>query len=118
MKWVSKMNALVNDPKALKILLKDKTSAGASVQLQFLYEYMSYPTPIPVNEFDKCPILLTQPEKDRWTPLFLSEISMKNIRAPFQIKILENGSHLPIEKTALEQLTAAIDDFIQSTKAI
>lgn len=116
MKLVSKMDALVNNKKALDIFLKDKTSAGASVQLQFLYQYMSYPLPIPVTEFDKCPILLTQPEKDRWTPLYLSEISMKEIKAPFTVKLLQDGGHFPMEETALKQLLQYSVEFIQSLK--
>ncbi|MCO5231025.1 MAG: alpha/beta hydrolase [Chitinophagales bacterium] len=116
MKLVSKMDMLVNNDKALNIFLKDKVSAGASVQLQFLYEYMTYPLPIPVSEFDKCPILLTQPENDRWTPLYLSERSMSGIKAPFVIKVLENGSHFPIEVKALKQLLAYTSEFLQSLK--
>ncbi|MBC9911600.1 alpha/beta hydrolase [Chitinophaga varians] len=116
MKAVSKMNCLANDKDALKIFLKDKTSAGASVQMQFMYEYAHYKLPVPVNQFDKCPILLTQPEKDRWTPLHLSEISMKGIKAPYTVKILENGGHYPMENTALQQLVQYADEFIQSLK--
>jgi hypothetical protein len=116
MKLVSKMDTLVNDATALKIFLKDKSSAGASVQLQFLYEYMSYSLPIPVTEFDKCSILLTQPEKDRWTPIHLTELSMKGIKAPFTIKILEGGGHYPIEETALQQLSQYAADFIKLLK--
>lgn len=114
MKALSKMNLLVNNKPALKIFLKDKASAGAWVQMQFLYEYMTYKAEIPVTEFDKCPILLTQPEKDHWTPLHLSEISMKGIKAPFTVKILENGGHYPMEEIALEQLLEYSVEFIQS----
>ncbi|MBS1571631.1 MAG: alpha/beta hydrolase [Bacteroidetes bacterium] len=114
MKLVSKMNCLVNNEKALKIFLNDKSSAGTNVQLQFLYEYMSYQLPIPVTEFDKCPILLTQPEKDNWTPINLTKISMKGIKAPFTIKILKDGGHYPVEETALQQLLQFSDDFIKA----
>ena len=116
MKAVSKMNALVNNKKALGIFLKDNTSAGASVQLQFLYEYVNYKLPIPVSQFDKCPIILTQPEKDRWTPLYLSEISMKGIKAPFTVKLLNGGGHYPMEETALKQLLQYTVEFIKSLK--
>ena len=116
MKAVSKMNFLTNNKDALKILMKDKTSGGASVQMQFLYEYMHYKLPIPVSQFDKCPILLTQPEKDKWTPIHLSEISMKGIKAPFTVKVLENGGHYPMEETALQQLVQYADEFIKSLK--
>lgn len=116
MKAVSKMYALTNNEEALKIFLKDETSAGASVQLQFLYEYTHYHLPIPVTEYNKCPILLTQPEKDRWTPLFLSKISMKGIKAPFDIKILKNGGHYPMEESALVELLEYSAEFIKTLK--
>ncbi|MBV8325198.1 alpha/beta fold hydrolase [Chryseobacterium sp.] len=114
MKNVSKMKALVNNEKALEIFLKDDASAGAKVQLQFLADYMTYKAPIPVNQYNKAPILLTQPELDRWTPLKLSEISMKGIKAPFTVKLLEGAGHYPIEEKGLRQLIQYSDDFIKS----
>ena len=116
MKAVSKMNLLVNNSDALRHFLTDKTSAGASVQLQFLYSYMTYKSKIPVSEFTKCPILLTQPENDHWTPLALSQISMQNCAAPFTIKVLQNGGHFPMETTALQQLIEYANDFMQNSK--
>lgn len=116
MKAVSKMNALVNNKQALKIFLKDKASASANVQLQFLYEYTHYKLPVPVEWFDKCPILLTQPDKDEWTPLHLSERSMKGIKVPFTVKLLNGGGHYPMEETALKQLVKYSNEFIKSLK--
>lgn len=114
MKAVSKMNFLTNNEKALKIFLKDKASAGANVQMQFLYEYTHYHLPIPVQQFDKCPILLTQPDQDRWTPLHLSKLSMTGIKAPFTVRLLQGGGHYPMEETSLIQLVTYADEFIKS----
>ncbi len=114
MKLVSKMNALVNNKEALKIFLNDKSSAGGWVQTQFLYEYMSYKALIPPAEFDKCPILLTQPDDDRWTPYELTEISLKDVKAPFTVKILEGAGHYPMEENGLNQLIYYAHKFIQS----
>ncbi|NIG54351.1 alpha/beta hydrolase [Chitinophaga sp. Cy-1792] len=116
MKDVSKMDCLCNNEAALQIFLKDYASAGAKVQLQFLADYMTYKLPIPVEAYDKCPILLTQPELDRWTPLELSELSMKGIKAPYTVKILEGGGHYPMEEKALVELIAYADEFIKSLK--
>ena len=113
MKAVSKMNCLVNNKTALEIFLQDPTSAANKVQLQFISGYMTYKTKTPVEEFDKCLILLTQPAADRWTPIGLSEISMKGIKAPFEMKFLENGSHYPMEESALVQLIQYANDFIE-----
>ena len=114
MKKVSKMDALTNNPEALKIMMEDSASGGASVQLQVLAEYMTYRMPIPAEDYDRCPILLTQPELDRWTPLKLSQISMKGIKAPFTVKILSGGGHYPMEETALRQLVDNAKTFIGS----
>jgi alpha-beta hydrolase superfamily lysophospholipase len=116
MKAVSKMYALVNDKRALKICLADNASAGAKVQMQFLCSYLNYALPVPVEKFDKCSILLTQPELDRWTPLELSEISMKGIKAPYTVKILEGAGHYPIEEKGLKQLIQYSDEFIKTLK--
>lgn len=77
------MNHLVNDKDTLKILLKGRASSSASVQIQFLASYAAYGSPIAVSAFDKCPIMLTQPEKDGWTPIGLSKLSMNGIKEPF-----------------------------------
>ncbi len=114
MKAVSKMNRLVNDKKALKILLDDDASGGASVQAQFLASYASYRSKIAVADFDRCPILLTQPGRDGWTPLQLSELSMKGIKAPFAIKILDGAGHYPVEAEGLKLLLQYANQFIKS----
>ncbi|MDB2107226.1 alpha/beta hydrolase [Clostridium paraputrificum] len=109
----SKMNTLCNDKNALKVMIKVKTSAGSSVPLKFIYTYMTYSPDIEAKNFDICPILLTQPEEDRWTPLHLSIKFLNKIKkVPVKIVKLEKGSHYPIEEPALEQLHLNILQFI------
>ena len=105
MKDASKMTALVNDPDCLKIMMNDTTSAGNSATLAFLYSYMTYVPELEPSEFDVCPVLLTQPEKDRWTPQFLSDPFLDRIKkVPVKKTILKNGSHYPIESESLADL--------------
>lgn len=105
MKDASKMTALVNDPKCLDIMMNDVTSAGNSATLAFLYSYMTYQPDMEPEQFDVCPVLLTQPEKDRWTPQFLSDPFLDAIKkVPVTKTILKNGSHYPIEAEALADL--------------
>lgn len=109
----SKMSALCNNNDAQKALLKDKTSAGNSVPLKFIYTYMTYAPEIEPENFNICPILLTQPNNDRWTPLHLSEPFLNKIKkVPVKIVELENGGHYPIEQPALDQLHSNILEFI------
>lgn len=114
MTLASKMDALVNNDAALKVFLKDKTSAGNSVSLAFLDSYMNYKPDIAPEDFKVCPILLTQPAKDRWTPLALSEPFLQRIhQVPVKIVMLENAGHYPLEQPGLSQMVSAIDGFYQ-----
>lgn len=113
----SKMSALCNNENCLKEMLSDPSSAGNRVPMKFIHSYMTYQPETEPEKFDICPVLLTQPENDKWTPLYLSEPFLNRIRnVPVTIKRLENGSHYPVEKMALEQLHAYITEFIEKNK--
>ena len=72
-----------------------------------------FPADVEPEDFDVCPVILTQPENDRWTPEFLSDIVLNKIKkVPVKKKILRNGSHYPIEKEALEDLHKYVLEFI------
>lgn len=110
----SKMWASVNNKRCLDVLLKDETSAGISVTMKFIHSYMNYQPDIEPKDFNICPILLTQPEKDKCSPLHLSDLVLDNIsKVKVKKVILRNGSHFPIEKEALEDLHEASLNFIK-----
>lgn len=113
MSLVSKMSKLTNDPQALKIMLNDKSSAGNFMPIKFLNSYMNYKPPYHVSTFTQCPVLLTQPELDHWTPLELSQEVMKRLSVPHKTVILPQGGHYPVEQAALDQLQRSAIDFIQ-----
>lgn len=116
MSWASKMSTLVNNKDALKVFMKDKTSAGNSVSLTFLDSYIHYKPELKPEDFDVCPVLLTQPEKDRWTPLDLSTPFLSRIdKVPVKTVILENAGHYPLEQPGLSQMVEAIDSFYTTT---
>jgi alpha-beta hydrolase superfamily lysophospholipase len=118
MKWASKMSALVNDKAALKVWLSDKRSAGNAMTMAFLSAYVSYQPVVEPEDFDVCPILLTQPAADRWTPLHLSEPFLKRIqRVPVKITMLENAGHYPLEQPGLSHMVDAIDAFYRNVTA-
>lgn len=117
MSIASKMWALCNNDMAMKAFMKDKTSAGNSCTVAFLDSYMHHKLLCDPEEFDVCPILLTQPEKDRWTPLRLSEPFLNKIRkVDVKIVILPNGGHYPVESPALLEMRKEIIAFIERTK--
>lgn len=111
----SKMKALVNDKECLKEMLSDRTSAGAKVSMEFMASYMTYVPEIKPEDFDICPVILTQPEADRWTPQRLSDPFLAKItHVPVQKTVLKNGGHYPIEKEALDELHQNTLNFINN----
>jgi alpha-beta hydrolase superfamily lysophospholipase len=114
MKYLVKMKALVNDAQALKLLLRDRCSAGASVSLEFVNSVIQHQPAIAFEDFDLCPIILLQPGDDRWTPFAVTEPFWERVGAPKQMVTLENASHYPIEQPGLDQMRDAMVTFIRS----
>ncbi|MEV5576696.1 alpha/beta hydrolase [Spirillospora sp. NPDC052269] len=109
----AKMSALANDPAAMKVFMKDRTSAGNRVSVRFLDTYMNYAPTVEPEEFDACPVLLTQPAMDRWTPLHLSTPFLSRIdKVPVETVMLDNAGHYPLEEPGLTQMQETIADFI------
>lgn len=112
MSLASKMSALVNNKEALNVFMKDKTSAGNAMSMAFLSSYLTYKPEMEPENFNVCPILLTQPAEDRWTPLHLSKLFLSRIRkVPVKIVMLENAGHYPLEQPGLSQMVDTIDHF-------
>ncbi|WP_278259374.1 alpha/beta hydrolase [Nocardioides convexus] len=113
MRLVSKMRTLVNDKAAKRACYADKTSAGNSASIAFLDSYLNYEPVTEPGDFDVCPVLLTQPAADRWTPLHLSEPFLARItKAPVRTVLLENAGHYPLEQPGLDQLVEAAAGFV------
>ncbi len=113
MSLASKMSALVNNKEALKACLSDKTSAGKWVTMKFLSSLTAYKPVVEPEGFAVCPILLTQPAKDSWTPLYLSELFLRRInRVPTKVVMLDNAGHYPLEQPGLTQMCDAVVEFI------
>lgn len=114
MSWASKMYTLANNPDALKIFLKDSSSAGNAVSLSFLNSYLNYSPAVEPENFTVCPILLTQPAKDAWTPLALSQPFLDKLKVPHSVVMLENAGHYPLEQPGLKQMEDAIVAFLST----
>lgn len=114
----SKMSALANDPAAMKVLMRDRTSAANWVSARFLATYGTYTPAVEPEQFDACPILHTQPGKDRWTPQHLSDLVLPRItKVPVETVTLENAGHYPLEEPGLTQMQDAIAAFVARVTA-
>lgn len=118
MTLASKMSALANDPAAMKVFLRDRTSAANAMPLRFLSSYLNYTPAVEPADFDACPVLLTQPAQDRWSPRHLSTPVLSKItKVPVEEISLENAGHYPLEDPGLRQMEDAIDTFIRRVTA-
>ncbi|KAH7013309.1 Alpha/Beta hydrolase protein [Ilyonectria destructans] len=117
--WLAgKMSALVNNPDAMKVFRADKTSAGSWATMRFLSTYATYAPAMEPEDFDVCPILLTQPAEDRWTPLHLSELVLNRVtKVPVKKVMLENAGHYPLEDPGLQQMADAIIEFLNQLES-
>ncbi|WP_083234584.1 alpha/beta hydrolase [Porphyrobacter sp. LM 6] len=61
-----------------------------------------------------CPLLLVHPGADSWTPTAQSKAVYDRIKADKQFVELTNGSHLPVEQPAYQELAIAIGKFLRS----
>jgi len=114
MKWVSKMTALCNNNEAQALLINDKLSGGASIPIAFIGSAFSYTPNVQPEEFQSCPVLLTQPGDDRWTPLSASSDFFERLNCPKEIVMLQGAGHYPMEATGLRQMRDAIVRFCES----
>jgi len=113
MRLTSKMHMLVNNPVVLRVVLADRTSAGNWATLRFLNSYLRYQPAVEPEDFAVCPILLTQPSEDRWTPLGLSDLVLRRVtRVPVTRVLLTGAGHYPLEQPGLTQMTEAILAFV------
>ncbi len=118
MRYMSKMRALVNNPDAKRAWYRDKTSAGNAVTVAFLDSWLRYRPAIAPEDFDVAPVLLTQPDADRWTPLHLSTPFLARItHVPVTQVMLPNGGHYPLEASALDPMVETIAAFVAETSA-
>ncbi|WP_275630063.1 hypothetical protein [Pseudomonas sp. 273] len=86
--------------------------------LRFLSSYLGYVPVLAPEDFDVCPVLLTQPAEDRWTPLALSEPFLKRLRrVEVTTRLLDNAGHYPLEEPGLGQMNAAILAFVEQVLA-
>ncbi|MGF1614300.1 MAG: alpha/beta hydrolase [Gammaproteobacteria bacterium] len=59
-----------------------------------------------------CPLLLVHPGADAWTPAALSKLAFERVQGPKQFVALTNGSHLPVERPAIDELRENVGRFL------
>ncbi|MFF2551697.1 alpha/beta hydrolase [Nocardia sp. NPDC058058] len=110
MRWLADMNAISNDPALTKLIVADTLGGGVAMPLGFLRTYLHSAPAIEPEDFTACPVWLTHPGADHWTPLAVSRSFFDRIAAPKTLLVLPDSGHYPIETPGLEQLARAFDE--------
>jgi pimeloyl-ACP methyl ester carboxylesterase len=112
MALTGKMHSLVSDEAALRDCLADSTSAGNRVLLKFLLSHTNAKPAVEPDDFEVCPILLTQPAADGWTPRDIPTAFLDWVRpVPVRTVMLDGAGHYPLDEPGLTQLQDAVAAF-------
>jgi alpha-beta hydrolase superfamily lysophospholipase len=117
--WLaSKMHMLCNNPKALKIMMKDSSAGGSWNSAAFMASHAGYRALVEPEEFNVCPVLLTQPKEDPWTPKWVSDLFLERIKkVSVKVVELEGAGHYPFEEPGLQQMVDAIVAFLKEVSS-
>lgn len=84
-----------------------------------LDSYGNYRPALEPEQFDRCPVLLTQPPDDHWTPLHLSTPFLSRIRqVEVETVLPKNAGHYPLEDPGLQQMEETIANFVMRVASV
>lgn len=107
------MHAMSSKPGMRRYFESDPLLGGKWIPARFwrtLHEYR----PDQGNLDLPCPFLLAHPGADAWTPVALSMPAFNRIGSPKRLRVLTNGSHLPAERPAYDELREEIEGFLRA----
>jgi alpha-beta hydrolase superfamily lysophospholipase len=117
MSLMSRMHMISNKPALSALVKSDRFGGGAWVPARFLRTLMSTAPAIEPEDFTACPVLLAHPGVDRMTDIALSRRFFDRLAAPKRMVVLEGASHMPTEHPGVDQLEAAVLEFLASIVA-
>jgi alpha-beta hydrolase superfamily lysophospholipase len=113
MAYVSKMDRISNRAALSQLVKSDRLGGGSWVPARFLRTLMTTAPAIEPEQFDVCPVLLAHPGNDRMTDIALSRRFFERLAAPKQMVVLDGASHMPTEHPGVDQLEAAVLQFMK-----
>lgn len=117
MRYMSKMDRISNRRELAALCERDPLGGGNWVPARFLRTLMSTAPDIEPEDFDVCPVLLVHPGVDRMTEISLSRRFFDRIAAPKRMVVLEGASHMPTEHPGVDQMEAAVVEFVNGLAA-
>ncbi|SFF28714.1 Lysophospholipase, alpha-beta hydrolase superfamily [Paenibacillus algorifonticola] len=109
---VSRMDLIANNAELAQLIMEDPRAAATRIPLKLLRTFLNMTPEVQPENFTSCPVLLVHPEVDPMTPYAFSESFYKRLACPKKLVLLEGAGHFPIEQPGLEQLSAAVLQFL------
>jgi alpha-beta hydrolase superfamily lysophospholipase len=117
--WVADLRRMGRVPGLGRLCAKDARGGGAWIPLGFLASYMQHPHS--AARTAAVPVHLMHPELDAWTPVELSERTLRTLRGPTTSLLLRDCGHFPLEELGLQDLlgglTKVVADAVPNTGA-
>lgn len=112
MAMMSRMQHISNKRELSALVMSDRLGGGSWVPARFLRTLMATAPAIEPEDFTVCPVLLAHPGVDRMTDIALSRRFFDRLAAPKRMVVLDGASHMPTEHPGVDQLEAAVVDFV------
>ena len=107
------MWAMANNPEFVKALMNDKIGSGSAVYLKFFRTLFEVSPKIEPEDFNTCPLLFLQPEKDYIIPWSMSKPFYDALPCKKEMIISKNCGHIPLEKPGINQMIDAAISFLE-----
>jgi alpha-beta hydrolase superfamily lysophospholipase len=109
---ISRMDRISNNPELSAIAMHDRLGGGSWVPARFVRTLMTTAPALEPEAFDICPVLLVHPGDDRMSDIALSRRFFERIAGPKRMVVLDGASHMPTEHPGVDQLEAAVVEFM------
>lgn len=110
---VTPLRAMTRDPDLQGWFVREPLIGRRLVRGRFfrsLHQYRPPKTDLALP----CPLLLVHPGADAWTPTAMSLPAFEAMPTPKRLRLLTNGSHLPLETPAWIEFCAAVGEFLDA----
>jgi pimeloyl-ACP methyl ester carboxylesterase len=110
LRLVAPMHAMSSDPAMRDYFVQDELLGGRRVPARF-FRTMHERKAGTLSP--RCPLLVAHPGADAWTPAALSRPAFDRVQGEKEFVELTNGSHLPAERPAVDELKANVARFLE-----
>lgn len=114
LRWAAPMRAMTTDAALGRFFASDPLLGGLRIPAK-LYRTMHQHRQTSLRMH--CPLLVVHPGTDSWTPTNLSRPTFDRVEGRKRFRELTNGSHLPAEQPARQELMGEVATFLREIES-